>query len=338
VITAIITVFLLQGQTANEEKREKSIKVFEKKQETYLAFLEELKKIIQDGEITIVAKREDGSLDKNVDELKDLIFQLGYLQMHTKEDIMDKVLQRIANIIRLLTDFDSARQEDKQKDLHGFYASLSEELFQIIALLREDLYDTESKPIRKDRMEAILKECGGLYVQTDDFDEYEALKYFWDELRKQLRNRGYQIPEVNEDNKLKAFLTFQKGTDGFRFQFEIYRSDKLEYPIDFNVQLLHDGYYYGFTANNFGRIDGMKAYQTIVQHIQTLSRLFNHNGNWFGWKPSELYGLDFYGKESPSFAYLKDPRKRERLIIDIADEMESHIKDVLKIMEKIEVS
>ena len=30
VITAIITVFLLQGQTANEEKRERSIKVFEK--------------------------------------------------------------------------------------------------------------------------------------------------------------------------------------------------------------------------------------------------------------------------------------------------------------------
>ena len=30
VITAIITVFLLQGQTANEEERDKSVKVFEK--------------------------------------------------------------------------------------------------------------------------------------------------------------------------------------------------------------------------------------------------------------------------------------------------------------------
>jgi hypothetical protein len=112
----------------------------------------------------------------------------------------------------------------------------------------------------------------------------------------------------------------------------------LEYPIDFNVQLLHDGYYYGFTANNFGRIDGMKAYQTIVQHIKTLSPLFNHNGLWFGWKQSERYGLNFQDKDSPNFDYLKDPRRRERLIIDIADEMESYIKGFLKIMEKIEVN
>jgi cadmium resistance protein CadD (predicted permease) len=43
VITAIITVFLLQGQTANEEKRDIRIRVFEKKQEIYHAFLEELR-------------------------------------------------------------------------------------------------------------------------------------------------------------------------------------------------------------------------------------------------------------------------------------------------------
>lgn len=64
VITAIITLFLLQGQTSNEEEREKSVKVFEKKQEVYHAFLEELKKIIQDGEITIVSKGKDANLDK----------------------------------------------------------------------------------------------------------------------------------------------------------------------------------------------------------------------------------------------------------------------------------
>jgi hypothetical protein len=334
VITAIITVFLLQGQTANEEKRDISIRVFEKKQEIYHAFLEELKRIIQDGEITIVAKGEGGALDKNVDELKDLIFQLGFLQMHTDEKIMDTVLQRVANIIRLLTEFGAARQEDKQKELPGYYASLSEELFQMIALLRSDLYNTESKPIRKDRMEAILKQCGGLYVQTSDFDEYEALKYFWDELRRQLRSRGYPVPDVNEDNKLNAFLTLQKNTDGIRFQFEIYRADQLEYPIDFNVQLLHWGYYYGFTANNFGKIDDMAAYPTIVRNIKTLSPLFGHNGVWFGYKLSERYELNFQSKSSPSFDFLKDPRKRERLVVEIADEMESYVKGFLKIMNE----
>jgi uncharacterized membrane protein YccC len=41
VITAIITVFLLQRQTTNKEQREKSVKVFEKKQEIYHNFLEQ---------------------------------------------------------------------------------------------------------------------------------------------------------------------------------------------------------------------------------------------------------------------------------------------------------
>ncbi|MDU8923348.1 hypothetical protein RYD26_00175 [Pasteurellaceae bacterium LIM206] len=38
VITAIITVFLLNGQSASEEQRDKSLLVFEKKQEIYHNF------------------------------------------------------------------------------------------------------------------------------------------------------------------------------------------------------------------------------------------------------------------------------------------------------------
>ncbi|WP_107960878.1 hypothetical protein [Neisseria cinerea] len=43
ILTAIVTVFLLQGQTAQEEQRDKSLKVFEKKQEIYHGFLDKLK-------------------------------------------------------------------------------------------------------------------------------------------------------------------------------------------------------------------------------------------------------------------------------------------------------
>jgi gas vesicle protein len=335
VITAIITVFLLQGQTANEEQREKSVKVFEKKQEIYHNFLEELKRIIQDGEITIGAKN-DNSTEK-VDELKDLIFQLGYLQMHADAKIMDEILQRIANVIRLMNEFDSARDENKQKELPEYYAQLSKNLFEIIAALKLDLYGgdaNDNKPIAKERMEAILKECGGLYVRTNDFDEYEALSYFWYGIRKQLRNKGYQIPETDFDNKLKAFLTFRKNTDDIRFQFVVYESQKLEYPVDFNVQILHEMYYYGFTANNFGKIDDMKEYGTVVNYVKTLSPLFGNNGVWFGFKASERYGLNFKSKNSPSFDELKDPRKRERLITEIAGEMDSFIKGFVKIAKE----
>jgi gas vesicle protein len=331
VITAIITVFLLQGQTANEEQREKSVKVFEKKQEIYHNFLEELKRIIQDGEITIGAKNDDST--EKVDELKDLIFQLGYIQMHADAKIMDEVLQRIATIIRLMSEFNSARDENKQKELPEYYAQLSKNIFEIIASLKLDLYGgNDNKPIAKERMEAILKECGGLYVRTNDFDEYEALNCFWYGIQRKLRDKGYQIPEKNFDNQLKAFLTFRKNTDnGIRFQFDVYDSQKLDYPVDFNVQLRQIGYYYGFTSNDFGKIDDLEEYKTIVDSVRTLSPLFGNNSVWYGCKQSERYGLNFKDKDSPSFEELKDPRKRERLIAEIADEMDSYIKGFINI-------
>jgi hypothetical protein len=187
-------------------------------------------------------------------------------------------------------------------------------------------------------MEAILKECGGLYVRTDDFDEYEALTYFWYGVQKQLRSKGYQIPEVDFDNKLKAFLTFQKNTDSdIRFQFAVYNSSKLGCSVDFNVQLLHFQYYYGFTANNFGKVDGLKEYATIVSYAKTLSPLFRSNSVWFGYKKSERYELDFRSKNSPSFDELKDPRKRERLIAEVASEMDSFIKGFVKIAKEADL-
>ncbi len=53
VITAIITVLLLQGQTTIEEKKEKNVKVFEEKTNRYNAFIEELWKIWEDRKISL---------------------------------------------------------------------------------------------------------------------------------------------------------------------------------------------------------------------------------------------------------------------------------------------
>ena len=91
-ITAIITALLLKGQTEGNEKRERSVKVFEKKQEIYHEFLEKFQKIIQSGDITIGTKREDGTVDYTTDYLKDLIFQLAFIQMHTSAENTKKLL------------------------------------------------------------------------------------------------------------------------------------------------------------------------------------------------------------------------------------------------------
>ncbi len=168
VITAIITVFLLQGQTANEEEREKSVRVFERKQDVYENFLEHLRKIIHDGKISIATKdNNDASQGTNVGDLKDLIFHLGYMQMHTSEKTINGVLDGVARIIKLMNDFTQNSNADDKRALTIYYATLSGELFKLVALLKEDLYKQEHRPVSRAKMNAILKECD-LFVGEEE--------------------------------------------------------------------------------------------------------------------------------------------------------------------------
>lgn len=128
IITAIITVLLLKGQTDNEEKLEKTVKIFEYKQKVYHTFIEKLHEIVKDGEITI---------NGNVDELKDLIFQLGYMQMHASSETMDKVLEHLSALIQQMNDFYSLPDTEKQKEMAGYYARFSHELFNAIAAIKK---------------------------------------------------------------------------------------------------------------------------------------------------------------------------------------------------------
>jgi hypothetical protein len=77
-LTVFVTSILLKQQSETEGEKDKNLKVFEKQQEVYHQFLEKLKTIIQDGEIRIASKKEDGSIDTTIDDLKDLIFQLAF--------------------------------------------------------------------------------------------------------------------------------------------------------------------------------------------------------------------------------------------------------------------
>lgn len=58
VITALITYFLLLGQTQAEENKERNVKVFEEKSERYNRFISELWKIWDDKQIKLVELKE----------------------------------------------------------------------------------------------------------------------------------------------------------------------------------------------------------------------------------------------------------------------------------------
>lgn len=132
VLTAIITVFLLQGQTQSQEKREKSVKVFEKKQLVYHDFLVHIDRILQDGKLAIP---ERGSDEPN--ELIELILQLGYIKLHAQEAHTRAITGQVTKILGIL------RQEQIQgvDSERTFYESIAEEIFLLVTIMRRDLYD-----------------------------------------------------------------------------------------------------------------------------------------------------------------------------------------------------
>ena len=132
VLTAIVTVFLLQGQMQSQEKREKSVKVFEKKQLVYHDFLVHLDRILQDGKLAIP---ERGSDEPN--ELIELILQLGYIKLHAQEAHTRAITEQVTKILEIL------RQEQMQgvDSERTFYKSLAEEIFLLVTIMRRDLYD-----------------------------------------------------------------------------------------------------------------------------------------------------------------------------------------------------
>ena len=117
VITCIITLLLLRGQTSSEELKERNMAVFNQKQAVYHRFIEELHKIVRDGEITIESKKAGDPNGPAVDELKDLIFQLGLLQMHAKPDTFNTVKAGIMNMIAALNSYNDCEEKDKSKEV-----------------------------------------------------------------------------------------------------------------------------------------------------------------------------------------------------------------------------
>lgn len=327
VITAIITVLLLQGQTANEEQRERSIKVFEKKQDIYHEFLEKLKEIIQDGQITIAAQGKNGSLDQNIDELKDLLFQLGYIQMHSSEENTNKIFERVAKIIQLMNDF-SAEKKDKQKTLPYYYASLSEELFGVVAILKNDLYGIETSTINKTKIIDLLRECD-LFIDSDEFNKYDLQNYFWKELQAQLLNKGYKIETKDFTNDVREFYAQARNRHrDFGIGFELYKPKTSDKPLIFQI-LIENDFYYGIPKSS----DELNSPE-ISECVKNALSGFKSNQWWYGWRHSNEYNLDFWNFNSPEFERLKHPRQRVQLIQDIAEEIDYYAKKFIETAKK----
>ena len=135
IITAIITMMLLIGQTDSDEKREKKGKVFEEKLRIYQEYLNTLYDVIKDGRNT------------NEEKLK-LAFKTSSVAMHCAPERVSKISERVKRIFKLAINSNGNALENLG---NADWKELLNQLFQIMDEFRADLYQDFKEKIQPDR-------------------------------------------------------------------------------------------------------------------------------------------------------------------------------------------
>ena len=152
-VAAIITLFLLKGQTAVEADRQRDSKVFEEKLKIYKGFLEKLCDVVKDMNIT-------------EEEEIELQFQVSYIAMHTGSNSIKKISEQVREIIKQIR----TNQSDKKVIL--------KELFELSDTFKEELYDYQNSESKDESSEDSRKEtiANFSYIVEKDILKFEKLK------------------------------------------------------------------------------------------------------------------------------------------------------------------
>lgn len=162
-ITAIVTAFLLRGQTAGDEKREKSVKAFEEKLLIYKDFFSKLQEIVKTEKID----------DNNV---KELIFQISHIAMHTHSDKVNRILELLKITIAEI-DTKGKGYKDFANSILGIMLELQETLYDKKLVgeeeIKTELFNELIKNIEKTADEQAIAQSlneieEGVEIQTDN--------------------------------------------------------------------------------------------------------------------------------------------------------------------------
>jgi len=325
IITALVTAFLLRGQTEGDEKREKSIRVYEEQLHIYKDFLSKLHEIVKEGNIT-------------PDNLKELIFQLSYVAMHTSSERIINVLKKSKEA---LVDFNSKS-----------FGQLAQNLFEVVLVFQEELYD--EKPGKKINDEKISSEVfsvlDDLIINVEkatnevqqsnevvDINKVEIQTYFWTELIEQLKKKNYApiwAGKTSIEQDVAKYYTISRPRYryiGFEFDFYPSKSGK---NVKFSVNLDNE-YCYGFLWSD------NKNDEKLTQIVKQVSSKYNSNQLWGGWRWPDYseektrHDLNFWKFiQHSGMKRLLDQSKREELIKEIANEMDEQIRKFIEIAQK----
>lgn len=126
IITAVVTMILLRGQSDNEIKREKEAKVFEEKLRIYQEYLHTLCEAIKKHQLT------------DEDRIR-LQFQTASIAMHTEPKHIQKISGYISAIIASTCSKEGSR------------TNVLEHLINIVSCFYKELYQEEYNPSKEDK-------------------------------------------------------------------------------------------------------------------------------------------------------------------------------------------
>lgn len=211
-VAAIITLFLLKGQTAVEADRQKDSKVFEEKLRIYQEFLRKLCDVVKDQKIT-------------ADEEIELQFQVSYIAMHTKSEAIKIISEQVRKIVVGI--------KNNEKDSNNMLS----QLFVISDALYKELYDKENSFDEEDRSKTIVN-FESILAPKNDSRLYELMQNIVAKgSNKRIDRNGILIYEYwcnNKDNRyIKTNGTVSIGISCNNKQFSFSIETKGNHPEKF---------------------------------------------------------------------------------------------------------
>ena len=186
-ITMSITYILLNDQSKAESLKERNVKKFEKKQETYHAFLKELGQIIKNLTLRNLYGN-DNTAYENINSLQELINQFSYLRIHMNDkkflDVMNKTTE-IISVYKKQDLFEKYKQGNKSnyntvnQGLYDLSLSIATNLFEIAKILNEDMYsevESNNNNATIEQITARIQELLSISVNYNSAKEYNPTK------------------------------------------------------------------------------------------------------------------------------------------------------------------
>ena len=170
-VAAIITLFLLKGQTSVEADRQKDSKVFEERLSIYKEFLHKLCDVVKDQKIT-------------PEEEIELQFQVSCIAMHTSSESIKNISVQVKDIIERI------KNNDTNKKL------MLEELFKISDSFNKELYgdkiikDKDADNEEDSRRDTIANFEILVYSDMNKYEKMRELKDRFKELKNKIDKSG----------------------------------------------------------------------------------------------------------------------------------------------------